>query len=467
MATAQATAPPAKRRPDVNTVFTINEDGSRNFIQLADVHGPWQRRRNVIYAALLAIYLGMPWVQVGGKPLFHIDLPNRAAHLFGATFTNQDFHLVFFLVSGLGFALFVTTSLWGRLWCGFVCPQTIFMEGIVRRIERWVEGPKMRRLRRAERPWSFDNVWRKVVKHALLWSVATLLVHTFLVYFIPVRELLSSTPFDHKVPFYWTLGWAGLLYFDFAWFREQTCIVICPYGRLQSALIDPDTVIIGYDEKRGEPRHKGVAEGGDCVDCFRCVEVCPTGIDIRNGLQMECIGCANCIDACDTVMEKVGKPKGLVRYDSQRGFETGRRRRFLRPRAFVYAALAIIGITVFSYRVMGRTSFQANLLRTPGLPFSFVEDRIRNLYNLHVQNKTDRAATYTIAAAESTTADYPRLEFIIPQESVVLESFEDGEFPIFAELPRSAYGGPFTFHLVVTDSGTGEAERIEIRFRGP
>ena len=456
----------ARRRPDVDTVFTINEDGSRNFIQLADVHGRWQRFRNVLYVILLAIYIGMPWILIDGKPVILIDIPNRAAHLFGATFTNQDFHLVFFLVTGLGFALFVTTSLWGRLWCGFVCPQSVFMEGVVRRIERWIEGPKAKRLKRAQNPWAFDNVWRKVLKHAALWTVATFFVHVFLSYFIPVREILADRPWEHPVALFWTLFWAGLLYFDFAWFREQTCIVICPYGRLQSALIDPDTVIIGYDEKRGEPRHKGVAEGGDCVDCFRCVEVCPTGIDIRAGLQMECIACANCIDACDTVMEKIGKPKGLVRFDSQRGLETGQRR-FLRARVWVYVVLAVIGITVFSVRVMGRTSFQANLLRTPGIPFTFVEERIRNLYNLHIQNKTGDTATYTIAAAESTTNDYPELDFIIPQPSVVLESFEDGEFPLFAEIDRAHYGGPFTFHLVVSDSATGEAKRIEIRFRGP
>ena len=466
MAAAQSVAPAARRRPDVDTVYTINEDGSRNFIQLADVHGPWQRRRNVIYVVLLALYLGMPWIEVGGNPLIHIDIPNRVAHLFGATFTNQDFHLVFFLVSGLGFALFVTTSLWGRLWCGFVCPQSVFMEGVVRRIERWIEGPKMRRLTRARKPWTFDNVWRKALKHFVLWCVATLFVHVFLSYFIPVRELLASRPWEHPVALFWTLFWAGLLYFDFAWFREQTCIVICPYGRLQSALIDPDTLIIGYDERRGEPRHKGVAQGGDCVDCFRCVEVCPTGIDIRAGLQMECIGCANCIDACDTVMEKIGKPRGLVRYDSQRGFETGDRR-FLRPRVWVYAILAVVGLTVFSFRVVGRTSFQANLLRTSGIPFSFVEDRIRNLYTLHVQNKGGAAATYTIAADPATIAGHPRLDFLIPQETVVLESFEDGEFPVFAELDREAYDGAFSFFLLVTDQTTGESERLELRFRGP
>jgi len=465
MTDTRAAQRPAQRRPDVDTVFTINEDGSRNFIQLADVHGRWQSRRNVIYVVLMAIYLGMPWIRVGGNPLIHFDLPNRVAYLFGANFTNQDFHLVFFLVTGLGFGLFVVTSLWGRVWCGFVCPQTIFMEGVVRRIERWVEGSKARRSRRAESPWRFDNVWRKVLKHLLLIAMAALFAHVFLTYFIPVRELLRSNPLEHRVAFFWAIFWTAVLYFDFAWFREQTCLIICPYGRLQSALVDEDTVVIGYDEGRGEPRSKGVAEGGDCVDCFRCVEVCPTGIDIRNGLQMECIGCANCIDACDAVMEKIGRPAGLVRYDSERGFEAGERR-FLRPRVWVYAALALVGLALFSVRVMGRTSFEANALRSAGIPFTLVEGRVRNLYTLHVQNKTGEARTYTIAPG-ARALGHPGLDFIIPQDRVDLESFEDGRFPVFVELDRVAYGGPFAFDFEITDSLTGESLTVEVRFRGP
>jgi cytochrome c oxidase accessory protein FixG len=455
-----------QRRPDADTVFTINEDGSRNFIQLADVKGRWQSRRSVLFAALLALYLGMPWIQVGGQPMIHLDLPNRVAHLFGSTFTNQDFHLAFFLVTGLGFTLFVVTSLWGRVWCGFVCPQTVFMEGVVRHIERWVEGPKLRRMRRAQTPWAFDNVWRKVLKHVLLLAMAVALAHSFVAYFIPIRELLQSNPFEHRLAFFWTLFWISVLYFDFAWFREQTCLIICPYGRLQSTLVDQDTVVIGYDAKRGEPRSKGVAEGGDCIDCFRCVDVCPTGIDIRGGLQMECIGCTNCIDACDAVMEKIGKPKGLVRYDSGRGFETGNRR-FMRPRVWVYAALALVGMALFSFRVMGRTSFQVNALRSTGMPFSLVDERIRNLYTLHIQNKNDEARVYTIGPAEETLEAHPGLLFIIPQKEVGLASFEDGEFPVFVELERSAYETSFAFHFSITDTQTGESRLVEVRFRGP
>jgi cytochrome c oxidase accessory protein FixG len=455
-----------RRRPDLDTVFTINIDGSRNFLHPADVRGRWQVRKNIVLTLLFAIYLALPWIQINGKPAVHVDLPGRAAHVFGATFTNQDFHLVFFLVTGMGFALFVLTSLLGRVWCGFLCPQTVFMEGVIRRIERWVEGPRNARIARNFGPLTFDKLWRKTLKHVLFATVAALIAHVFLVYFIPVRELLQSNPREHWVAFLWTVFWAGVLYFDFAWFREQTCLIICPYGRLQSALVDRDTVIIGYDEQRGEPRMKGVDEGGDCVDCYRCVEVCPTGIDIRNGLQMECIGCANCIDACDEVMERIEKPLGLVRYDSERGFESGTRR-FVRPRVWVYAALGLLGIVVFTSRVVGRTSFQANALRSAGVPFTLVDDTVRNLYTLHIQNKTGEPRTYSIAPTSALAADRPGLRFIVPQAEVEIGSFEDVEVPVFAELARSEYSGTFDFRFVVTDISSGEEQDVAVRFRGP
>jgi cytochrome c oxidase accessory protein FixG len=257
-----------------------------------------------------------------------------------------------------------------------------------------------------------------------------------------------------------------VLYFDFAWFREQTCLIICPYGRLQSTLVDQDTVIIGYDENRGEPRAKGVDEGGDCVDCYRCVEVCPTGIDIRNGLQMECIGCANCIDACDDVMERIGKPLGLVRYDSQRGLETGARQ-FMRPRVWIYVVLAAVGLAVFSSQVMSRTSFQANALRTAGMPFTIVNENVQNLYRLHIQNKTGETRTYSVTPDNEAVGANSNLHFIFPQSEIELESFEDADVPVFVELARSSYSESFEFYFLVTDVSTGESKRIAVRFRGP
>ncbi len=460
---------PEKRRPDLETVFSINADGSHNHIHPADVSGPWQVRKNIIYAVLIIVYLVLPWIQINGNPMICVDLAGRVAYLFGGAFTNQDVYLLFFIVSGFGFALFVLTSLWGRVWCGFGCPQTVFMEGVFRRVERWVEGPRNRRIRRNAGPLTFDKVWRKAFKHAVFLAISLVLTHTFLAYFIPARELVDIIPSgagDHMSAFLWTMFWTAVIYFDFAWFREQTCLILCPYGRLQSTLIDDATIIIGYDEKRGEPRVKHRSQGGDCVDCHRCVHVCPTGIDIRNGLQMECIGCADCIDACDDVMRKVGKPTGLVRYDSRMRFDTGKQT-FLRPRVYVYAAAGLLGLTVFAFTAGGRTSFQANMLRSSGVPFVIDDGKIRNLYTLHLQNKTTESRTYRVGDGATPEGGGPSVEFIIPHREIALEGMKDVEVPIFAIVSREDYNGAFELVFPVSDTESGTTCEVQVRFRGP
>jgi len=458
-----------RRRPELDTLYTVNADGSRNFLHPADVRGRWQRRKNLLTALLIGVYAGLPWLTIGGRPAVLIDLPGRVAHLFGLTFTNQDFYLVFFLVSGLGFGLIVVTSLWGRVWCGYACPQTVFMEGVFRRVERALEGARPERIRRNLGPWTADKAGRKLVKHGLFLVLSTLIAHVFLSYFFPARELvrvLPEGPHGHGSAFFWTLFWTAVLYFNYSWFREQTCLIVCPYGRLQATLIDHDTVIIGYDARRGEPRHKGAGEGGDCVDCYRCVEVCPTGIDIRGGLQMECIGCANCIDACDEIMAKVSRPAGLVRYDSQRGLDGGARR-FLRPRLFVYAALGLAGLLVAGFAAARREPFQVNVLRAPGLPFVLDEAGIRNIFTLHVQNKSDRPGLFTIVAEPAAAGPAGRVALIIPQARVRLDALADAEIPIVATLPRAAWQVPFPLSFAVTDSATGRRLAVKVVFRGP
>jgi cytochrome c oxidase accessory protein FixG len=373
------------------------------------------------------------------------------------------------VATGIGFVLFVVTSLWGRVWCGYACPQTVFMEGVFRRIERWVEGPRLTRIRRNRGPWTFDRTWRKILKQLIFLLLSYLIAHIFLTYFLPAHELLEvirSNPKEHMSAFLWTMFWTGILYFNYTWFREQTCLIVCPYGRLQSTLIDSETIIIGYDQSRGEPRMKGVDQGGDCIDCYRCVEVCPTGIDIRNGLQMECIGCANCIDACDEVMVKIDKPPGLVRYDSQRGFD-GDRRRFLRPRVWIYLGLGIVGMVAAFFFSSERAAYEAKVVRSRGMPFVIEEGRIRNLYTLHIQNKTTGSAVYFIAPADDITTLPGSLEFIIPQRVVRLAGLASTQTPLFATLPRAEYTGPFDFHFTVTDSLTAQERWVKVRFRGP
>jgi cytochrome c oxidase accessory protein FixG len=257
------------------------------------------------------------------------------------------------------------------------------------------------------------------------------------------------------------------MFFNYAWFREQTCLVVCPYGRLQSALIDSDTIIVGYDGKRGEPRSKVSDEGGDCVDCHRCVVVCPTGIDIRNGLQMECIGCANCVDACDEIMGKLGKPRGLVRYDSKRGLEEGRRRKLVRPRSVVYAVLGLIGLTVFAGAASRRESFEVKVLRAKGMPYILEETTIRNLYTLRIENKEARDRVFFLEVEAEPPEGTPEPEFIVSQGRVFVAAMGNAEVPVFATIPRGTFSVPFPVEFAVTDSASGREREAEVRFRGP
>jgi cytochrome c oxidase accessory protein FixG len=341
------------------------------------------------------------------------------------------------------------------------------MEGVYRPIERIIEGRRIERMRRNEKGGG-DMVWRKVLKHSIFIFLSWNFSIAFMAYFIPTRELLTQIPFfpGNTTALIWSLFWTGMLYFDYSWFREQTCLIICPYGRLQSTLVDYDTVIIGYDEKRGEPRSKGVDTGGDCIDCRRCIDVCPTGIDIRNGLQMECIGCTACIDACDDIMTKINKPKGLIRFDSSRGFETGESKIF-RPRFFIYAVIMTALAGLFIFRAGMREDFQVTVMRSQGMPYIIEDGQIRNLYTMHLQNKTDHPRVYFVAPAEDALASNPGSSFIVPQERVALDRLGDQQLTVFAMMPKSSYVLPEDFHFAFTDSASGVEQRVKVKFRGP
>lgn len=297
---------PIVQQEDMSSA-ALPADGRRAAIQPADVRGRFQRARTGVFAVLVCVWAALPWIRIGGHPALFIDVDARALYLFGATFNAQDTWLLFFLLTGVGFGLVYATALAGRVWCGWACPQTVFLEGVYRRIERWVEGPRERRLRRNAGPWTPEKLARKGATHALFVVVSVVVAHIFLSYFASLPktvQMVRHAPAAHPEAFAWVLAMTAVFYLNFAWFREQLCVVLCPYGRLQSSLLDEHSLVVGYDANRGEPRgKKGTAGAGDCVDCKRCVAVCPTGIDIRNGVQMECLACTQCIDACDEIMD--------------------------------------------------------------------------------------------------------------------------------------------------------------------
>jgi len=443
---------------------SIRADGGRLAIHPLEVRGRFITWRRVTFAALIAVYVAAPLVRIGGHPAVHLDVAARKFYLLGGTFNAQDFWMVLLLATGFAFSVLFVTAWRGRLWCGWACPQTVFLEAVYRPIERLFEGPSVRRAKLAGQPWSGPRVARAIGKHLAYAAVSIGLAHVATSLFVSVHELrgmIVDGPGAHVEAFVWTTAFTAALYFNFAWFREQLCVVLCPYGRLQSALHDKESVTVAYDTKRGEPRGKVGGTTGDCIDCKKCVQACPTAIDIRDGLQMECLACAQCLDACDDVMARIGRPKGLVRYASQNELAGGKRR-VLRPRLLLYAALATLSTGGLVVAVAARTPFEANVLRLRGVPFVVEGDRVRNQLEVHVVNKQPGAAELRLEVRGPTG-----LEVQLARESVKLGSLEDTRVPLVLSLPKAGFHGKVMLELVVTDVASGLVRSSPIPFVAP
>ena len=455
-----------QKKPIRDAVTTINPDGSHYKPHPADVQGRWNTLRRILGYALIATYFLLPWIPANGNPAVLLDAENRRFHLFGLTLAPQDLWVLFFGITGLGFGLFFITALLGRVWCGWACPYTVFLEHIFRRIERVIEGDSIQRKKLAAASWTPGKATKQVLKHVFYLIAAALLAHVFLSYFIPLPRLyqfMRQSPLANATAFGIVVFLTVAFWFSFGWFREQFCIIMCPYGRLQSVLTDADTIIVGYDEKRGEPRGAKGRTEGDCIDCQRCVKVCPTGIDIRHGLQMECIGCTACIDACDDIMRKVKQPTGLIRYDSQQGF-AGNPRRIIRPRVIVYSALGSLGIAAFAFTFTNHAKpFMGDLSRMRGQPFYADPTVIRNHFQIRLQNKRNQPARFTIGLVDPPTG------FALSGESDVITVPPLGEInrPAIIIVPRNQYTGPTSITLVVHGEPGGIKIIQQARFLGP
>lgn len=445
--------PIAPPQPNRATVSTIRSDGSRRFLYPADARGRFTRARRLVALALIALYLSLPWIRIGGYPAVFLDVAHRRFHLLGRVFAAQDLWLIFFLITGVGFGLFFLTALLGRIWCGWACPQTVFLDHIYRRWERWMEGDAVERQLLSAAPWTAVKIGRRAAKHAGYVLISAVLTHLFLAYYVSlpaVWAMVRSAPGEHWSVFVLIAAATAALYFDFAWFREQLCVVICPYGRLQSVLTDEHTLTIGYDAARG-----------DCVECLRCVRVCPTGIDIRQGLQMECIGCAACVDACDEVMDRVARPRGLVRYDSQAGLAGGPTR-WLRPRIWLYAALlaAGAGAATFAFSTV-RPAF-LSVSRLVGAPYYFDRATVRNQLLVRLVNKRPETVSFTLAVSGLPPG------FTVGGNEKPLELGplqEDLRILVVTE-PRDHFAAGATL-VIAADDGRGGRLAREISFLGP
>jgi cytochrome c oxidase accessory protein FixG len=416
-----------------NRSATIGKQGKRNWVYHDKTSGAWTSRRNIVMTVLIFVYLIAPWVSINGNPLVLFDIAGRRYSVFGHMFLATDMYLLalFFLLCVL--ALFWFSAMFGRLWCGWACPQTVYLDGVFYRIERWIEGNPRQRRELADGPHDESYWTKKVAKHSIFWLMCTAMSLSFTAYFIGPEasyEMFWTFGAAHPTAMIFAVGLTGLTYFDMAWFREQFCHFLCPYARIQSVFLDEHSLIIGYDPVRGEPRGRlsrdPAEQKGDCVACNRCVQVCPAGIDIRNGLQLECIQCTACIDACDTVMTKIGKPLGLIRYDSLAGIEH-HRHKYIRPRVLLYLAVFGVILTLFLVRLSSREIVDFAVVRAAGTPYLVQEDGlVRNMLQLHLTNADARTRTVTVKLETSVPAELlvPGEPFVIaPGERVKAEAF--------------------------------------------
>ncbi|MHC4391923.1 MAG: cytochrome c oxidase accessory protein CcoG [Planctomycetota bacterium] len=406
--------PMAPQKPTTDHMTTIGEGGRRLWLYPSAVKGAWFTRRQVVYAALVILFFALPWLKIGGQQAVLLNIPARKFAFFGFVVWPQDTILFWLVMFTFFIGIFFFTAVLGRIWCGWACPQTVFLEGIFRWIDRRVEGSAAQRRRLDRAPWTAGKVARKVVKHVLFLVVASHIANTVVCYFVGTDDVIKMSlrpPAENLGWFSFMLGMNLLVYFDFAWFREQVCTVVCPYGRWQSVMLDNHSKIVGYDEARGENRgtarqrktlETATDEGqqasfGDCVDCNRCVTVCPTGIDIRMGLQMECINCTACIDACDDIMRKVGKPEGLIRFTSLAEL-AGEPAQPVRPRTVIYGIMLAIACIAFVVAVITRRDIEVQVLRGSGRSVQVVGEDAVNHLRAKIINKTDAPIEVRVSA---------------------------------------------------------------------
>lgn len=456
--------------PDTRVLSTLNEDGSRRWLHPRLSRGQFLRVRRVLAYALILVFTAIPYIPIYGKPAVLLNIPKREFTLFGFTFLPTDTLLLALLMVTLIVAIFLITALFGRVWCGWMCPQTVYMEFVYRPIERMFDGPPGARHAAGKK----STPLRTVLKYASYLLISAFMAHTFLAYFVGVENLvlwIRQSPLEHPAPFFVMVFVTAAMMFDFSYFREQTCLVACPYGRFQSVMLDRDSLIVSYDRGRGEPRGKGsrkkpgTAQLGDCIECNMCVDTCPTGIDIRDGLQMECIACTQCIDACDRVMVRVGKSPGLVRMTSQTRME-GEKGRLFRPRVIVYPTLMLILICAFGVVLAGKQSADVTLLRGLGRPFTeLTEGEITNQLRVKIKNRSSEDADYTIAIVDGATARLtPSSRDENPMRVPAGKSYTGS---IMVSVPRSVFvDGRHDIRLHITDE-KDFSEELTYRLLGP
>ncbi len=461
---------------------TADKEGRRQWLYPRKPHGRYFRGRTYLSWLLLTIMFAGPFIRIRGNPLLLLNFVERKFVILGQIFWPQDM-----IISAVTLLIFFTgiivfTAAFGRLWCGWTCPQTVLMEMVFRKIEYFIEGDSAEQRALSKGPWTTDKIFKKVSKHTIFFALSFIVGNTLLAYIIGTDQLfkiITDNPASHLQGLTFMILFTLIFYGIFARFREQACTFICPYGRVQSALLDENTVVVAYDYKRGErratlgsrrraestiasqnpPLHAGGY--GDCVNCFACVSVCPTGIDIRNGTQMECVHCTACIDACDNVMDKIRRPRGLIRYASLNGIERGERLR-VTPRLIGYCVLLTALMGLWMVLVFSRSEVETTLLRAPGALFQQTADgHFSNLYTVKVVNKTSREVPIQMKL-ENTTGDLQ-----VMGEDIVVAPEKLAENSILIVLDKAALKSGTTPLVVGVYSHGKRVQTIKTSFIGP
>ena len=423
-----------------DSLATVDEKGKRIWVYPKKPSGKFHNLRILVSIVLLSVLFGLPFIKVNGDPLMLIDVFDRKFIIFGIHLWPQDFHIVALSMISLVVFIVLFTVVFGRVWCGWACPQTIFMEMVFRKIEYWIEGDSTKQRKLNSAPWNTEKILKKGAKHLLFVLISLLISHTFLSYIIGIEKLkaiVSQPPTENLIGFIALMVFTGLFYMVFSFLREQICISICPYGRLQGVFLGNNSIAVMYDWLRGEPKgrlKKGkVQEGnGDCIDCKLCVHACPTGIDIRNGTQLECVNCTACIDACDQVMDKIEKPRGLIKYASQNSIKEGNKKIFT-TRVIGYTVVLCLLVFVVMFMLFTRTDVEATILKVPGQLYQEQpNERISNLYNIQFINKTNFELPLELRVKGHEGAEVKR----VGDEAILLEAGSRLDAVFFIEMPR-------------------------------
>lgn len=452
-----------------NKLATVTDEGKRIWIYPKKPSGRFYNARTIVSFILLIILVVTPFIKVNGQPFMLVDFLQRNFVLFGIPFGPHDFHLFVLAMIALIVFIILFTVVFGRVFCGWACPQTIFMEMVFRKIEYWIEGDANDQRKLDAMPWKKEKIFKKGTKNLIFYGIAFFISHVFVAYLVGIdvlKEIVSSPPSENLTGFIALIVFSLIFYWVFTFFREQACTIVCPYGRLQGVLLDQDSIVIAYDHIRGEPRGKlkkdeEQTSKGDCIACSLCVDVCPTGIDIRDGIQLECVNCTACIDACDNVMDKINKPRGLIKYASLNAIEKNTEFRFT-GRMTLYSVVLVVLIGILSYLLLTRSEYSIAVLRTPGMIFQEQpNDMISNLYDLNVVNKTFLEIPIKIKL------ENPAGELQLIGKEIFLKSQQvsDAKFLVF--LPKSSLQKMSTQIEIGIYAGDELLKVVKTSFLGP